>query len=658
MLPLVKRGCTRKDMGNKDASRRTNGLAEALAEQADLLRQAIEQTVTSRLNNAQENLQWIFSNIPRYFFITMQNETEAIANLAIRLNDVSKQRRITLVDQDNKLIVAHPDIPGSLYETAKDIEEREISYSELTHSYEPLPGSDRNLEILKFEFERKSHEEVAKSTGVRIGTDAKRAVMKAMEALYPDYDLRAFEASMGLLWLNNKAYVEISPPERIARALWLYEQSVKHDGLFLDLELVESVFCRCTEYRLLFSVTNPPEKGFMTQISEVFQRLALGVQRSYVLNISTGSQRHFLGTFYIMPLDGTPLKKESKLFQTLQMELYNTQILSTATGAYRHFVTEGLMGGEDASLTNAFIGFCHTSLAHHQLDRFSLARVKSAFHADPETALKLVKLFKLKFGQRGKGRRQEYQKALEALERSVKEHNTGHKYLDSIRRRIFLTCLLFIRSALKTNFFVPQKLALAFRLDPAYLKELPPHFTSDLPKERPFRITFFFGRYGLGYHIGFSDIARGGWRTIICTSADSYFTNINTLFRESFVLAYTQHLKNKDIYEGGSKMAVVLNAEGCSSPDDVNHRLFKLQYGFINAFLDIFVTKNGKAVSPQVIDYYGEEEPIELGPDENMHDAMIEIIAQQAAKRGYILGTGIISSKHAGISHREYGGFR
>ena len=34
----------------------------------------------------------------------------------------------------------------------------------------------------------------------------------------------------------------------------------------------------------------------------------------------------------------------------------------------------------------------------------------------------------------------------------------------------------------------------------------------------------------------------------------------NTLFRENYVLAHTQHLKNKDIYEGGSKMVVVINA--------------------------------------------------------------------------------------------------
>ena len=55
------------------------------------------------------------------------------------------------------------------------------------------------------------------------------------------------------------------------------------------------------------------------------------------------------------------------------------------------------------------------------------------------------------------------------------------------------------------------------------------------------------------------------------------------------------------------------------------------------------------------MDYYGEDEPIELGPDENMHDAMIEAIAELSVRRGYVLGGGIMSSKRVGINHKEYG---
>ena len=130
---------------------------------------------------------------------------------------------------------------------------------------------------------------------------------------------------------------------------------------------------------------------------------------------------------------------------------------------------------------------------------------------------------------------------------------------------------------------------------------------------------------------------------------------MNTIFKEAMVLAHTQHLKNKDIYQGGSKLAVVMRAFDLKEQDRVVNRLYNLQRGIINAFLDIFVTHNGKPLDPKVIDYYGEDEPIEVGPDENMHDSMIEYMAERAKKRGYILGGGIISSKKIGINHKAYG---
>jgi glutamate dehydrogenase len=627
---------------------------EALLMRDVELEQKIEKILGVHLQKAPENLEWLYANLHPYFFVTMKGEVAAIVNLAAGLHEVAKNQRIILKEQEKKLVLACLDIPGSVYETLKTLQEREISYEEITHSYGPIPGAKRDLEIQKFEFDRKSHEEIAKADDAKIPRGAKKTVIEAMKRFYPEFDFGEMDKVLQLFWLNNEYYVRISPPERIARILWLYQQGRKHNGLYLDVEETEQV-SRYRESRLLFAVGNPPQRGFTTQISEVFQRLNIGVRRSYSVIISTGVHLYFLGTYYVTARDGKLIEKDSDLFSKLKTELYNTQILSTARSTYKIFVAKGIMTGEEASLSNALVGFCHTSLAHNQPDRFDLETVKSAFHSDPDFTLKLINIFKIRFDPDTKNRQKKYEKASKEILEAIEGYNTGHRYLDEIRRTIFRACLSFIHHTLKTNFFVPEKHALAFRLDPAYLAELGPEFTSDLPKATPFRVTFFFGRHGLGYHIGFSDIARGGWRTIICTTQDEYTTNTNALFREVFVLAHTQHLKNKDIYEGGSKMTVVLDAEEADSPDAVSQRLYKLQYGFTNAFLDIFVTENGKAKDPRVVDYYGEDEPIELGPDENMHDAMIELIAKQSVKRGYLLGIGIMSSKRVGINHKEYG---
>ena len=142
---------------------------------------------------------------------------------------------------------------------------------------------------------------------------------------------------------------------------------------------------------------------------------------------------------------------------------------------------------------------------------------------------------------------------------------------------------------------------------------------------------------------------------MITQRRDDYVTAANSLFRETYVLAHTQHLKNKDIYEGGSKLVAVLEADEGIDGGRKKQQLYFLQYSLLSGFLDLFVTKGGRAADPRIVDYYGEDEPIELGPDENMHDQMIELVAREAVRRGYVLGAGIMSSKRVGINHKEYG---
>ncbi len=627
---------------------------DAVNVEDEALHRRIESRFLDQSRKTSENLRWLYNNMHPYFFITMKEEEEAIVHLAERLPDVANEIEVVLVHQQKKQMIARLDVPGSIYDTLKTLKQREISYAEMSHSYTPIPGVGKYLEIQRYEFDRKSHEEIAQGGAVKIPGVIKGNVQAAMKGLYPDYEFSEFEASLKLLWLNNASYVRISPPERVARVLWLYQQGKQHDGLFFEVEVKEDERHH-EESRILFSVGNPHQKDFLTQVSEIFQRLGIGVRRSYCLIISTGVHPYFLGNFYVLTHDGKLVEKGSDLFRKLQNELYNTQILSTSSVSYTDFVTNRILTGEEASLTNAFAAFCHTFLAHKEPDRFDESVVTKAFHSNPDITLRLIRLFKSRFDPDIPEREGLYEKERKEALEVIEGYNTGHRYLDEVRRTIFRTCLFFIQRTLKTNFFVPEKHALAFRLDPEILSDQGPAFTSDLPQGRPFRITFFFSRHAVGYHIGFSDIARGGWRTIICKTPDECTTNTNSVFKEVYVLAHTQHLKNKDIYEGGSKLTVVMDAVGLDSPALVTQRLYKVQYGILNAFLDLFVTEKGRAKHPGVVDYFGEDEPIELGPDENMGDAMIEFIARQSVKRGYILGIGIMSSKEIGINHKEYG---
>jgi glutamate dehydrogenase len=602
-----------------------------------------------------ENARWLQQHMSPYFFQAMTDEEDALTLLSREMGSLQRNRRIILVDRPKLLVLASVNRPGSLYDNLRRIGDREISYAMFSHSNAVMPGMNDELEVQRFEFDLRRSHEIDLKQEVALPPSLGRKVRGELKRSFPDFDPARLDKLLTILWLNNANYLRMSPASRIAWLVWLFERGNASGGLFLDMVNVERD--GIIETRVLFAVANPPRNGFLLQLLEVFNRLGIGIRRAYCQTISNGIHPCFLGAFFVTSRDGQQITSGSPLADNLRKELCATQLLSVSSEIYSEVVTTGLMPGEDAALVNAFISFCHTSLAHNQPERFGLENIQRAFYDHPEMAHMLVRFFRTRFDPALENRDNVYTALLIETLEAVEGYNTGHRWLDDIRRAVYRCCFLMIMHALKTNFFVVEKQALAIRLDPAYLRDMGSEFTGDLPEEFPFRVTFFFSRCGAGYHIGFSDIARGGWRTVITRSADDYITSTNTLFREVYVLAHTQHLKNKDIYEGGSKMTLVLDASDQEQvgSEEENCRLFKLQYSVASAFLDIFTTRNGQAADRRVVDYYGDDEPIEIGPDENMHDAMIEAIAALSKKRGYILGVGIMSSKRFGINHKQYG---
>ncbi len=621
--------------------------------QTTRLDRGVQRSIAALSTAAKEGYAWLRDSVPDLLASTLREDQELLAHLAAALPRLGTDREVALVDRDHELVLARLDRPGSVFETLHQIEDRDISASEIFHSDVPVPGLAGGLEVHRYEFARPT---VAGGPPPEpLPREVRRAIHAAAAERHPDLRPAALDEALTQLAGDNERYVRLAPAVDVAQLAWIFHQCQERGGFLLDLVERQGAGGE-VESTVLFAVASPPPRGFLMQVTEVMNALNLGLRRSLALSANAGGQRYFVASFRVAHREGRPLTRDGELFRSLRRQIFATQILSVEAPTYRDFVLPRLMTCEDAGLVNSFIGFSHTNCAHNQIERYTFEDVVRAFHFHPEMSLRLVKLFKARFDPDLQDREAIYARELAQVEHEVAAHNTGHKMLDDFRRSLFRTALIFIKRTLKTNFFVDEKQALAFRLDAAYLEDLGPEFTGDLPPERPFRVTFFMGRYGLGYHIGFADIARGGWRTIFAHTRDDYVTVANRLFRENYVLAHTQHLKNKDIYEGGSKLVVVVHVPGARrTPAAQNQLLYKVQRGFINAFLDVFVTENGKARDPRVLDYYGEDEPIELGPDENMHDAMIEEIAALSVRRGYLLGGGIMSSKHVGINHKEYG---
>eukprot|EP00461_Guttulinopsis_vulgaris_P000262 UN00262 len=217
-----------------------------------------------------------------------------------------------------------------------------------------------------------------------------------------------------------------------------------------------------------------------------------------------------------------------------------------------------------------------------------------------------------------------------------------------MEQQIFQACLSFNKHVPKTNFFRGEKSAISFRLEPNFFEDM------DLPR-LPFGVFFVVGAEFQGFHVRFADVSRGGIRLIKSADEQVYNKNVATQFNETFNLAFTQNLKNKDIPEFGSKGTVLLNPD-CQ---DASQGIVSFQR-FVDSLLDL-ITEPGAHVKPghphHFVNNYGKPELLFLGPDEGTAGVM-SWAALYSKKRGYSYWRAFTTGKPpqlGGIPHDTYG---
>ena len=109
---------------------------------------------------------------------------------------------------------------------------------------------------------------------------------------------------------------------------------------------------------------------------------------------------------------------------------------------------------------------------------------------------------------------------------------------------------------------------------------------------RPYGVFFVAGRHFNGFHVRFSDIARGGLRVVLPPSPDIHVAESRRHFSECFRLAWAQQLKNKDIPEGGAKaVCLVYPVPG----QDRTRLLHKCVKKFAESLLDLICPRQNLA---------------------------------------------------------------
>lgn len=398
---------------------------------------------------------------------------------------------------------------------------------------------------------------------------------------------------------------------------------------------------------------------YFGRIVEAMQLNNLHIERAYWREFSRGGDREDLercavdfGSFYFDG-DEAGLAEFERAVKALYWSDSNDLF-------HREFAVKRRWNLADINFFRAGAEFVHSQFAFVDRSAYRYEDVERLIVLNPELAASLLELFRSRFDPDWKGGNVD----ASGVQSKIDAINSGMADRDTLSRNIFQALLNFVENMEKCNFFVVDKGALAFRLKPGFMdfyNGLTPAYGESFPADRPYGVFFFYRRHASGFQVRFSEIARGGWRTVIprigtfdLERTDYFEAARDEFFREVYVLAHTQHSKNKDIFEGGSKMITLLKTE---YPNDWHSELWEAQKAIFAAFLSLInYDETGALREKRIIDHLGTREIVEIGPDENMFDAMIGYMGDYGARAGYTLGSGIISGKpECGINHKEYG---
>lgn len=602
---------------------------------------------------ADQVVPWFFANMPDYYLRT-HSVTEQVHHLQAIISGrvVTDNHAVRLASPDGRKITyispsAGGDLRGDLQTILAGLLGEHI---ETARIYTTADGQLGLHEFLLAPQPRASSLRAADapSASHAAGIDQFSAALEAMRASgeLPEQDMDSFAA---FLASANVEYVEKFDPVRAARHFRLLREIGGGDDTGLLIEQCAVPGAPATsegatlsaepcdvrrETRIVVAMRHPPATGLLLQIARIMRRLDIVVHRAYADTFADASGETAIMSFYVSH-KGDLILDDSALWQNLRKKLRLVKWF--APHELEILADEESWPIKRIMLLQAACGFAHVFLAKDNQWAYSTQNVVRIVLARRAETAALVDWFEARFDPT-LGEREAAARRLEA-----DAADAVNAVADERERAVLLMIQRFFRHVLRTNYFLETIYGLSFRLDPEFL---PPAYRPE-GEELPFGIFFFHAPGGLGFHIRYRDMARGGVRVVPTRTQEQFELESNRLYDEVKGLAYAQQVKNKDIPEGGAKAVILLGPLG-----DVGLAVASV----INSLLDVVLPGQDTPALPGVVDYLGREEIIYCGPDENIQPAHIAWMVERARQRGYRWPSAFMSSKAgAGINHKEYG---
>ncbi|MBM3208017.1 MAG: glutamate dehydrogenase [Chlamydiae bacterium] len=491
---------------------------------------------------------------------------------------------------------------------------------------------------------------------------------------------------LSLLNQLNSRFLRALSEDRLAIALDMFFRAKDRDNC--QYEVKYNLDWRekndVPSMQIVLAWRNVPKSNFLYKIAKTIHRHGLSLKRMNATYIDSQSKQPIL--IMSLAIDGQNFTSawEACDIQDFLRELVTIKYFDNLDLIESTFVDTKICTGNLGNFLKSATYFVHQTLLHANPNLYTLQQIEEDICRHPEIIGQIIKAFEHKFHPE-KNNFEEYQNLRGTIYNLIEGLDTGNHVNDSRRKNVLKQMIGLIEFCLKTNFYRNNKTAHCFRLDPAYLDNVP-YLRKEKFPELPYAIFFMKGLDFLGFHIRFKDLSRGGLRTVVTERSEQMVSERNNVFLECYNLAYTQQKKNKDIPEGGAKGVIFVepqsrlqiekeiykkeiihsgetDSESISakldkfSKDQKLEHMYQAQRSYIESFVTLLNCEpDGKIKAKNITDYWKKPEYVYLGPDENMHNQMIEWIAAYSKYYGYKPGGAFISSKpSAGINHKEFG---
>lgn len=640
------------------------------------IQEKLQQALTKEGKHFEAFYLWLEEHMPKGFFEEMDAELLSLVVhglMTLDLNDYFSN--IHLKNSAFILCLDHPDADLKILKIYRGYTIKNYRCF-ISNQPPPFSGSKTPLRIVRISFSEFTE-------------DLKEEPLKKSKELLQEVQARNPEVTetelQKLLTQMGPTFVRSMTKERLIVALDMFFRAKSRDNCQYEVKYNEDWQEKkdTPSLQIVFAWRNVPKFNFLYRMAKMIYRHGLSIKRINATHIDPHSRHNVMilslalhGSYENAAWEATDLPDFLKELVTLKYFEGMETIEQT-------FVETKLLTGNEGNLLKTISYFIHQALVHADVNMYTHNTIEEGLSRHPELIVMLIRAFHKKFNPEQCDLK-EYDAIRTDYLDLVEQLDTGHELNDVRRKNILKQAMNMLDFTLKTNYFRNNKTAFSFRLDPRYLDKLPFDRKDKFP-ELPFAIFFMKGLYYIGFHIRFRDLSRGGLRTVFPEKMEQMLVERNNVFSECYHLAYTQNKKNKDIPEGGAKGVIFLEPyeriyseeqmyekelekENLSQEEikeklSFFHKEQKLEYLYQTqrSYIESFVTlinceSDGKLRAKHIIDYWQKPEYIYLGPDENMHNAMIEWIASYSKYYNYKPGGAFISSKPgAGINHKEFG---